>query len=58
MSNETLDEGRTGRWQRRDKRKKSARERMPKHGATLQRVYVNALTKRLRKRLPGSDAAK
>ncbi len=32
---------------------------MQKHGATLQRVYVNALTKRLRKRLPGSgDTAK
>ena len=54
MSNEPQDEGRTGRWQRREKRKKSERERIPKHGATLQRVYVNALTKRLRKKLPGA----
>jgi hypothetical protein len=55
MTNENADDGRSGRWQRREKRKKSERERIAKHGATLHRVYVNALTKRLRKTLLGES---
>ncbi|HEX5141813.1 MAG TPA: hypothetical protein VFX19_12780 [Dehalococcoidia bacterium] len=36
-------------WQRREQRRTRARERMQKHGATLRRVYADAVLKRLRK---------
>ena len=48
MTNDSADTGRSNRWQRREKRKKSERERIPKHGASLQRVYINAVHKRLK----------
>ncbi len=41
------------RWQRREKRQRSERERIQKHGATLKRVYAAAIRKRLRKRTKG-----
>jgi hypothetical protein len=46
----TVDEGeqgRSGRWQRRQKRRSSERARLKKHGATLRRVYADAVRKRL-----------
>jgi hypothetical protein len=35
------------RWQRREQRRRSQRERMVKHGASLRRVYAAAIRKRL-----------
>ncbi|HLF70565.1 MAG TPA: hypothetical protein VI759_00225 [Dehalococcoidia bacterium] len=40
--------GRSGRWRRRETRQKRARERLQKHGASLRRVYADAIRKRLR----------
>jgi hypothetical protein len=34
--------------ERRDKKLKKKRERMPKHGKSLARVYMDAIMKRLR----------
>jgi hypothetical protein len=36
------------RQERRDKKLKKKRERMPKHGKNLARVYMDAILKRLR----------
>ena len=38
------------RQERRDRKLKKKRERMPKHGKNLARVYVDAIMKRLRRR--------
>ena len=38
------------RQERRDKKLKKKRERMPKHGKNLARIYVEAIIKRLRGR--------
>jgi hypothetical protein len=54
MTNGNGDVSRPNRWQRREKRKKSERERIPKHGASLQRVYINAVHKRLKDKRGGS----
>jgi hypothetical protein len=42
------DEGtqRTGRWVRRELRRKAERERLQKHGGALRRVYLDAVRKR------------
>ena len=42
--------GRSGRWQRREERRRSEKERLQKHGATLRRVYIDAVKKRLAER--------
>jgi len=38
--------GRAGRWQRREARRRKQRERLQKHGASLRRVYIDAVRKR------------
>jgi len=38
--------GRSGRWVRREGRKRRERERVKKHGASLRRVYLDAVRKR------------
>ncbi len=38
------------RQERRDKKLKKQRERMPKHGKNLARVYVDAVLKRLKRK--------
>ncbi len=38
------------RQERREKRRRSERERMPKHGMSLSRVYRDAILKRLRRK--------
>ncbi len=38
------------RQERRDKKLKKKREKMPKHGRSLARIYINAILKRLRGR--------
>jgi len=47
MSNERDETGKSGRWQRREKRRVAERARLQKHGATLRRVYSDAVRKRL-----------
>jgi len=42
--------GRPGRWQRREQRKRTERQRQQKHGAGLRRVYRDAILKRLKTR--------
>ncbi len=42
------DERKATRQERREKKLKKKRERMPKHGKNLARVYVEAVLKRLR----------
>jgi hypothetical protein len=42
--------GRTGRWQRRDRRRRAERARLQKHGAAIKRVYRDAILKRLKSR--------
>jgi hypothetical protein len=37
---------RSGRWLRREARRKAERERLKKHGASLRRVYLDAVRKR------------
>ena len=48
MDNESRDT--EIRQERREKKLKKKRERMPRHGQSLARVYVNAILKRLRGR--------
>jgi hypothetical protein len=36
------------RWQRREERRRRERERLRKHGASLRRVYLDAIKKRIR----------
>lgn len=38
------------RQERRDKKLKKKRERMPKHGKNLAKIYMDAILKRLRRR--------
>ena len=40
--------GRSGRWQRRQRRRQAERQRQKKHGATIKRVYRDAILKRLK----------
>jgi hypothetical protein len=40
--------GRSGRWQRREQRRRSQRSRIKKHGAGLSSAYAAAIRKRLR----------
>ena len=42
------NEGTETRQERRDKKLRKKRERMPKHGKNLARIYVEAVLKRLR----------
>jgi hypothetical protein len=49
MSDEDSGRDRTHRWRRRAERLRSERERMKKHGATIRRVYRDAVLKRRRK---------
>jgi hypothetical protein len=42
--------GRSGRWQRRERREVAERRRIKKHGATIRRVYRDAILKRLKAR--------
>ena len=44
------DESAETRQERREKKLKKKRERMPKHGKNLARIYVEAVLKRLRGR--------
>jgi len=46
MNNKPTD--RETRQGRREKRLKKKRERMPKHGRSLARIYIDAILKRLR----------
>ncbi len=48
MNNEPVDE--ETRQERREKRLKKKRERIPKHGKNLARIYMEAILKRLRGR--------
>jgi hypothetical protein len=50
MAEAQNDSGGSGRWQRREKRRRSERERLQKHGAGLRRVYIDAVRKRLQER--------
>jgi hypothetical protein len=55
MTAENSDRGgRSGRWLRREARKRQERERLKKHGASLRRVYLDAVRKRAKQRA-GSD---
>jgi hypothetical protein len=40
----------SNRWQRRQRRRQAERERQKKHGATIKRVYRDAILKRLKAR--------
>ncbi len=40
--------GRSGRWLRRERRRKSERQRIAKHGQSLRRVYVDAVRRRIK----------
>ena len=53
MANVDEKAGRSGRWQRRDQRRRSEKERLQKHGAGLRRVYIDAVRKRLAERAKG-----
>jgi hypothetical protein len=48
--NEAGEGGRSGRWLRREQRRRSQRQRLAKHGASLRRVYLDAVRKRLQKK--------
>ncbi len=48
MNNEQVDE--ETRQERREKRLKKKRERIPQHGRSLARIYKEAILKRLRRR--------
>ncbi len=48
MQNHSDTHERSARWQRREKRQRSERERIKKHGARTGAVYAAALRKRLR----------
>jgi hypothetical protein len=47
---ETESKGRSGRWQRREQRRLKERQRIQKHGATLRRVYADAVRKRAKRK--------
>ena len=47
MNNEQVD--RETRQERRERRLKKKRERMPKHGRSLSRIYMDAILKRLKR---------
>ena len=49
MDEEREARGPSGRWRRREERRRQERRRIKKHGASLRRVYVNAVRKRLRR---------
>jgi hypothetical protein len=53
MSEDEGQSGRSARWQRRELRRRSERERLKKHGASLRRIYADAV----RKRAKGKGAA-
>ena len=53
MEEEREATGGPGRWRRREERRQRERRRIKKHGASLGRVYVSAVRKRLRR---GGDA--
>lgn len=40
------------RQERREKKLRKKRERMPQHGKNLARIYMDAILKRLKRRLP------
>ncbi len=42
--------GRSGRWVRRESRRQHQRDRLKKHGASLRRVYLDAVRKRAEQR--------
>jgi len=48
MNNEPVDE--ETRQERREKRLKKKRERMPQHGRSLAKIYLDAVMKRLKRR--------
>lgn len=45
---ESNGRGRSGRWQRRERRRNAERKRQKQHGAAIKRVYRDAILKRLR----------
>jgi hypothetical protein len=52
MSERGEDGGSAGRWQRRELRRRRERERLQKHGASLRRVYADAVRKRAKANKP------
>ncbi len=46
MNGDSEAQGRSGRWRRREKRLRGERRRLQKHGASLRRVYGDAVGKR------------
>jgi hypothetical protein len=44
------DAGEETRQERREKKLRKKRERMPKHGKNLARIYIDAILKRLKRR--------
>ena len=48
--NESTDRERIGRWARRESRRRAERQRLKKHGATIKRIYRDAVLKRLKER--------
>jgi hypothetical protein len=48
--NEGTDRERIGRWARRESRRRADRQRLKKHGATIKRIYRDAILKRLKDR--------
>ena len=50
MSETNDDAAALSRWQRRQARRTSERTRIKKHGASVRRVYIDALRKRLARR--------
>jgi hypothetical protein len=46
MTNRDEATQRSGRWLRREARRKAERERLQKHGGALRRVYLDAVRKR------------
>ena len=55
MASEEHPTSRSGRWQRREDRRRSERARLQKHGVGLRRVYVDAVRKRLAERRKGNS---
>jgi hypothetical protein len=43
-------DGPSGRWQRRELRRRSERSRIKKHGAGLRRIYIDSVRKRVAER--------
>jgi hypothetical protein len=54
MSERGEDKVSDGRWQRRELRRRRERERLQKHGASLRRVYADAVRKRAKAGKPSS----